>query len=127
LLLPPLRVATLCKAQCAAICSIVMPTGRPEDAPQTDRTPTIARLLQCTRRWVQVDGPEIVDGLPVRRVGKGSRRGAGGPKPPLSATLERPVVNCLACGKVYDCRGTFTSDITAFVGESSPNFVVHST
>jgi hypothetical protein len=26
------------------------------------------------------------------------------------------VANCLACGKVYDCRGTFTSDTTAFVG-----------
>lgn len=73
-----------------------------------------------------MDGPEIVDGLPVRRVGKGSRRGGGGPKPPRPATLERPVVNCLACGKVYDCRGTFTSDITAFVGESSPNSAVHS-
>jgi hypothetical protein len=28
------------------------------------------------------------------------------------------VVNCLACGKVYDCRVTLTSDITAFVGEA---------
>lgn len=33
-----------------------------------------------------------------------------------AATLERPVVNCLGCGKIYDCRSV-TSDIARFLGE----------
>ncbi len=42
--------------------------------------------------------------------GSSKHGGEGGP------TVERQVVNCLSCGKVYDCR-SFTNDIIRFLGE----------
>mmetsp|Transcript_10350 Transcript_10350/g.31152 ORF Transcript_10350/g.31152 Transcript_10350/m.31152 type:complete len:465 (+) Transcript_10350:485-1879(+) len=60
-------------------------------------------------------GPEVVDGLRVKRSSRKGKAGemgaAGAPKP----ALERSVCNCLACGKVYDCRSTFSTDTVAFI------------
>lgn len=65
---------------------------------------------------LQDGGPEVVDGLRVKRSSRKGKAGemgaAGAPKP----ALERSVCNCLACGKVYDCRSTFSTDTVAFIG-----------
>ena len=60
----------------------------------------------------------MVDGLKVKRAGKRGKggSGSGGRTPDPRAALERPVVNCLACGKVYDARGTLTADVLAWIG-----------
>ena len=35
--------------------------------------------------------------------------------------LEKKVVNCLSCGKIYDCRN-ITNDIIKFLGRATPSF-----
>ena len=71
----------------------------------------------------QDGGQEVLDGLRVKRTRRKGRAGAaaGAAAAAEAATagrpaLERPVCNCLACGKVYDCRGTISVDTTAFLG-----------
>ena len=59
------------------------------------------------------DGPEIIDGIRVKRSGKRGKAGTSGAG--SRPQLEKPVVNCLACGKVYDCRPV-TNDIINFLG-----------
>ena len=59
--------------------------------------------------------PETIDGIRVKRSGKRAKGGAAtgaAPRP----RVEKSVVNCLACGKVYDCRPV-TNDIIMFLGE----------
>jgi hypothetical protein len=34
----------------------------------------------------------------------------------LAARLERRVLNCLGCGKIYDCRSTSDPDVIKFLG-----------
>ncbi len=34
----------------------------------------------------------------------------------LAASLERKVVNCLGCGKIYDCRNAMSNDVLRFLG-----------
>jgi hypothetical protein len=52
-----------------------------------------------------------------RAAGKkdGGAAGAGGAPDP-AAGLERPVVNCLGCGKIYDARA-LSNDVLAFLSE----------
>lgn len=71
----------------------------------------------------QDDGQEVLDGLRVKRAGRkgkaGAAAGAAAAAEAVTArrpALERPVCNCLACGKVYDCRGTISVDTAAFLG-----------
>jgi hypothetical protein len=56
------------------------------------------------------------------RKGKGPPGGAKAGPP--GSDLERKVVNCLCCGKVYDFRlagaGQLTNDLLRFLGESYP-------
>ncbi len=59
------------------------------------------------------EAPETIDGIRVKRSGKRAKGGAGAPARPR---VEKTVVNCLACGKVYDCRPV-TNDIIMFLGE----------
>ena len=61
------------------------------------------------------EAPETIDGIRVKRSGKRAKGGAGAPARPR---VEKTVVNCLACGKVYDCRPV-TNDIIMFLGEHS--------
>ena len=58
------------------------------------------------------DAPELIDGIQVKRSGKRSK---GAPRAAPRPQLEKPVVNCLACGKVYDCR-LVTNDVITFLG-----------
>lgn len=62
---------------------------------------------------------------PARRKGRGaaaaaaadaggSTAGGAGPK-----ALQKPVVNCLRCGKIYDCR-VLSEESRRFLGESQP-------
>ena len=52
------------------------------------------------------------------RKGKGP---AGGPKGPPGSDLEKKVLNCLSCGKVYDFRlagaGQLSNDLLRFLGK----------
>lgn len=52
------------------------------------------------------------------RKGKGA---AGGVKGPPGSDLEKKVLNCLSCGKVYDFRlagaGQLSNDLLRFLGE----------
>ena len=65
-------------------------------------------LLRCQ----DAEAPETIDGIRVKRSGKRAKGGAGAPARPR---VEKAVVNCLACGKVYDCRPV-TNDIIMFLG-----------
>lgn len=74
----------------------------------------------------QDGGEEVLDGLRVKRAGRkgkaGAAAGAAAAAEAVTArrpALERPVCNCLACGKVYDCRGTISVDTAAFLGAPS--------
>jgi len=53
---------------------------------------------------------------------KGKGPPGGGKAGPPGSDLERKVVNCLCCGKVYDFRlagaGQLTNDLLRFLGES---------
>ena len=49
--------------------------------------------------------------------GGGSSSGAGGARSGVGKQLERPVVNCLRCGKIYDCRAQ-AGEALRFLGES---------
>lgn len=48
-----------------------------------------------------------------RSAGSASSARDGGPL--SAARLERPVVNCLSCGKIFDCRAV-TNDTIQFLG-----------
>ena len=47
----------------------------------------------------------------------GGGGGGGGTQSGVGKQLERPVVNCLRCGKIFDCR-TQTGEALRFLGES---------
>ena len=64
-------------------------------------------------RRQDAEAPETIDGIRVKRSGK---RAKGGGAAPARPRVEKAVVNCLACGKVYDCRPV-TNDIIMFLGE----------
>jgi hypothetical protein len=59
------------------------------------------------------DIPDTVGGIKVRRVTK--KKGAAAVAKPAGRKLDKPVVNCLCCGKVYDCRNV-TGDVMRFLG-----------
>ena len=64
------------------------------------------------RHCQESEAPETIDGIRVKRSGK---RAKGGASVPARPRVEKTVVNCLACGKVYDCRPV-TNDIIMFLG-----------
>jgi len=65
-------------------------------------------------RCQDTEAPETIDGIRVKRSGKRAKGGAGAST--ARPRVEKAVVNCLACGKVYDCRPV-TNDIIMFLGE----------
>lgn len=80
--------------------------GKTATGTSFERSRPAPRILQ------DQEAPEVIDGIRVKRSGK---RGKGGPSAAPRLQLEKPVVNCLACGKVYDCR-LVTNDIINFLG-----------
>lgn len=54
-------------------------------------------------------------GINIRTTIKKSKGGGAGGKPKggalTAASLERPVVNCLSCGKIFDCRAVTNATI----------------
>lgn len=65
-------------------------------------------------RCQDAEAPETIDGIRVKRSGKRAKGGGAGA--PARPRVEKTVVNCLACGKVYDCRPV-TNDVIMFLGE----------
>lgn len=53
--------------------------------------------------------------MPAAKAGGGSKAADSGPLA-LAASLERKVVNCLGCGKIYDCRNAMSNDVLRFLG-----------
>ena len=69
---------------------------------------------------------QVLDlGVNIRTTVKKGRGGGGahGARGALAGRLERPVVNCLRCGRIFDCRGV-TNDTIQFLGGCAPPWVV---
>ena len=81
---------------------------------------TLLVLLWQGVKEAQRQGGALTIKHTTGRKGKGPP--GGGKAGPLGSDLERKVVNCLCCGKVYDFRlagaGQLTNDLLRFLGES---------
>ena len=90
---------------------------RSHDGPQVSHLSAV--YLQGVKEGQRQGGALTIKHTAARK-GKGP---AGGAKAgPPGSDLERKVVNCLCCGKVYDFRlagaGQLTNDLLRFLGES---------
>jgi hypothetical protein len=77
------------------------------------------RLLILT--WLPPPPSQVLDmGINIRTTVKKSKAGGGqadkGGGSLTAARLERRVVNCLSCGRIFDCRAV-TNDTIQFLGE----------
>jgi hypothetical protein len=70
-------------------------------------TPTPPTLVQVLDMGINI--PITVK----KKAGGAGAKPAGGTL--TAARLDRPVVNCLACGRIFDCRAV-TNDIIQFLG-----------
>lgn len=61
--------------------------------------------------------------LTIKHTAARKGKGAAGKAGPPGSDLERKVVNCLSCGKVYDFRlagaGQLTNDLLRFLGQAA--------
>ncbi len=89
------------------------------------RTDNFALCMQVVKEGQRQGGALTIKHTAARK-GKGP---AGGKAGPPGSDLERKVVNCLSCGKVYDFRlagaGQLTNDLLRFLGETLQLMSVH--
>lgn len=69
------------------------------------------------------DGQRQGGALTIKHTAARKGKGPAGKAGPPGSDLERKVVNCLSCGKVYDFRlagaGQLTNDLLRFLGQAA--------
>ena len=113
---PALRAVELPPPPAAAAAAV------PAAAAQGSSKPAAASAAGASAGGSSAAATALDMGVNVRttvakpRKGKGgSGAGAAGGKGGAACRLQRRVVNCLSCGKVYDCRGV-SNDVIQFLG-----------
>lgn len=72
--------------------------------------------VECSRPLPLQEPQRAAGSLQIRHTAARKGKGAAGQTTP-EAQLEKKVVNCLACGKIYDCRSQEpTNDTLLFLG-----------